>query len=391
MLLKFLPISLIINRSVKALDNLEYGELHLITPEGKTIHAKGRLPGPEVTWTLYDWEVVRRLLLHGDIAVGEDYIDGKWDADSIENLFSFFLMNYNNFARFSNGKWLSRTVYSFYNRFIRRNSTKGSRKNIQAHYDVGNDFYKLWLDPSMTYSSALFANDGQNLEDAQRAKYQNILKHLGEHSASILEIGCGWGGFAEEASKQNARITGLTISPAQHQYATARLGDKADIRLQDYRSIREKFDSIVSIEMFEAVGENYWPVYFKTVADNLKSGGKAVIQTIMMRDEDFADYRQRSDFIRHYVFPGGMLPSPQRFREEAARAGLKCRELVAFGHDYADTLREWLKRFEARREEIVAMGYSESFIRNWRFYLALCAATFAVGRTNVMQMELEHA
>jgi cyclopropane-fatty-acyl-phospholipid synthase len=388
--MKLIPISLIIKYSLKALENIEYGTMHLVTPEGRTITTSGAKPGPEVTWTLHDWEVVRRLLEHGDIALGEDYIAGRWDVDSVENLLTFFLLNYSNFKRFGDGGRLSQMFYSLYNRFLRMNSRKGSRRNIEAHYDVGNDFYRLWLDKSMTYSAALFEGS-KSLEEAQSAKYRRILERLGGATDSLLEIGCGWGGFAEEAAKSINRVTGLTVSPSQQRYAAERLGPKADIRLQDYRDVQGRFDAIVSIEMFEAVGERYWPVYFRTIADKLKRGGKAVVQTIMMQDEEFEDYRKRSDFIRHYVFPGGMLPSLARFREEAMRAGLKCVEVFAFGQDYASTLREWLNRFEERKADIRAMGYSEGFIRNWRFYLGLCAATFAVGRTNVMQVELVHA
>lgn len=390
--MNFIPISFIVKKSLKVLDKLEYGTLHLVTPEGKTITAIGAQPGPEVTWTLHDWEVVRRLLQHGDIALGEDYIAGRWEADSIENLLKFFLMNYEKFEKFSNGTWLSRTLYSLYNRIIKRNCKTGSRKNIQEHYDVGNDFYKLWLDRTMTYSSALFTGDPNcSLEDAQRAKYRRILSRLGKNPASILEIGCGWGGFAEEAISNKSHVTALTISPSQYAYAKERLKDNAEVRLQDYREVNGAYDAIVSIEMFEAVGERYWPAYFQAIAKNLKKDGKAVIQTITMRDEDFDDYRKRSDFIRHYVFPGGMLPSLKRFKEEAANAGLKCVEVFTFGQDYARTLREWKKGFEARATEIKTLQYSEAFVRNWRYYLELCAATFAVGRTNVIQVELMHA
>jgi cyclopropane-fatty-acyl-phospholipid synthase len=390
--MNLIPISLIIKHSMKALDNLECGVMHLVTPEGKTITAKGKNPGVEVTWTIHDWEVVRRLLERGDIALGEDYVAGKWEADSIENLFVFFLTNFAHFEKFAHGSRLNRLGYSLYNQFIKRNSKQGSRKNIEAHYDVGNDFYSLWLDPTMTYSSALYTPGASaNLEDAQRAKYQRIISRLHGDTKNVLEIGCGWGGFAEEASRNISSVTGLTISPSQHRYATERLGARADVRLQDYRDVREKFDAIVSIEMFEAVGERYWPIYFQTIAQNLKRGGKAIIQTITMREDCFEEYRKRGDFIRHYVFPGGMLPSLRRFTEEAAQAGLKCMDVFSFGQDYARTLREWLTRFEARREDILAMGYSDAFIRNWRFYLGLCAATFAVDRTNVMQIELVHA
>jgi cyclopropane-fatty-acyl-phospholipid synthase len=204
-------------------------------------------------------------------------------------------------------------------------------------------------------------------------------------------VGCGWGGFAEEAARANHQLTGLTISPAQHDFAQRRLQGNADIRMQDYRDVRGTFDMIVSIEMFEAVGERYWPTYFKMLSERLKRGGKAVIQTITVRDELFEEYRACSDFIRHYVFPGGMLPSKQRFRDEATRAGLKCVEAFSFGPDYAVTLRQWRERFDAQINNIKALGYGDEFIRNWQYYLSMCTAAFAVGRTDVAQIELAHA
>jgi cyclopropane-fatty-acyl-phospholipid synthase len=258
------------------------------------------------------------------------------------------------------------------------------------HYDVGNEFYSLWLDRSMTYSSALFGGSKLELEQAQRQKYDRILSRFSAPRANVLEIGCGWGGFAERAAEDSHRVTGITISPAQHRYASDRLKGAADIRLEDYRSSRGLFDMIVSIEMFEAVGERYWPKYFQVVAERLKRGGRAIVQTIAIRDEIFADYRTRSDFVRHYVFPGGMLPSLRRFREEAERAGLKVAEVFSFGKDYASTLREWSLRMQARKDDIVALGHDQRFFRNWQFYLGICAATFAVERTDVAQVELVH-
>ena len=389
--MRLIPLSLIVKKSLKTLEHVEYGVLHLTTPEGKKITATGKKEGPEVNFIIYDWEVVRGLLERGDIAFGEDYIEGKWECDDIEGLITFFLLNFVQFEKFAHGSLISRFFFNIYNRIINRNSKSGSKRNIQAHYDVGNDFYRLWLDKTMTYSSALFSEGSNSLEDAQIAKYSRILERIDNKKGSVLEIGCGWGGFAEEAAKQNQRVTSLTISPSQHKYALARLGNNADIRLQDYREIKGKFDAIVSIEMFEAVGERYWQTYFNKISEIMKKGGKAIIQTITMHDDFFDEYRKRSDFIRHYVFPGGMLPSLQRFHEEAAKAGLKCIDVFTFGEDYANTLRQWLKAFDAKRQEILDLGYSEQFIRNWRFYLATCAAAFAVGRTNVAQIELVHA
>jgi cyclopropane-fatty-acyl-phospholipid synthase len=389
--MRLIPLALTVKSVLKTLDHVEYGTLRLTTPKGVNITAVGKQPGPNAQISLREWQVVERLVAQGDIGLGEDYIAGNWDSENIEMLLTFFLMNFNHFEKYAHGHAFSRIFFNLYNRHLRRNSKSGSRKNIQAHYDVGNDFYNLWLDKSMTYSSALFGHGAHELEDAQRAKYQRILDRIGDGVSSLLEIGCGWGGFADEASKKIRDITCLTISPAQHLYATTRLKDRAKVLLTDYRDVKKKFDAIVSIEMFEAVGEKYWPTYFKSVSQNLSKGGKAVIQTITMRDELFDDYRERSDFIRHYVFPGGMLPSLKRFTEDAEKAGLKCVDSFSFGQDYAITLREWLTRFDAKRDEISAMGYSEGFIRNWRFYLSFCAAAFAVGRTDVAQIELVHA
>ncbi len=389
--MNIIPLSLVSKRFLGTLERLQYGSLTLVEPDGTTHNFKSPNEGPAATWTLHTWEVLRNAMTRGDIALGEDYIAGKWETDSIEALFSVFLMNMDVLeGDYAHGNWISRMGFNLYNRFMRRNSKNGSRQNIEAHYDVGNDFYKLWLDETMTYSSALYKDGNTDLITAQRAKYGRMLDRV-NGADSVLEIGCGWGGFAEEALKQSRKVTGLTISPSQHAYATERLDGKADIRLQDYRDTEGLFDSIVSIEMFEAVGERYWPVYFKTIGERLKRGGKAVIQTITIGDEFFEGYRTRSDFIRHYVFPGGMLPSAKKFVEEAAKSGLKCLDLYSFGQDYAQTLREWLTQFDAKREDILSMGYSEAFIRNWRFYLGICAASFAVNRTSVVQVELTHA
>ncbi|MES2984645.1 MAG: cyclopropane-fatty-acyl-phospholipid synthase family protein [Pseudomonadota bacterium] len=388
--MNFLPISFIQKRWFAALAKLEFGTLHFTSPEGETTHYRGHQAGPEVRFIMHDWNVLTRLIARGDIGLGEDYIDGKWESDSVEHLIALFLLNLEHLESFAHGSWLNRRVFALYNSFVRRNSRRGSRINIQSHYDVGNDFYRLWLDETMTYSSALYQG-ATDLATAQRNKYARILDHLGAPPAQILEIGCGWGGFAEQAAARGHRTTGITVSPAQYAFARARLGDTADILLQDYRDTHGAFDAIVSIEMFEAVGEKYWPDYFASIRENLKPGGSAIIQTITVRDENFADYRSVSDFIRHYVFPGGMLPSVARFREEAAKAGLQTREVFSFGQDYAQTLREWLTRFDAARDQVLAMGYSEAFIRNWRFYLSICAAAFSISRTDVVQVELVHA
>jgi cyclopropane-fatty-acyl-phospholipid synthase len=367
-----------------ALSRLEFGTLEFVAPNGEVTTARGPKSGPRALFVLNEWDVLRRVAARGDIGLGEDYIAGAWTTDSIENLFSLFLLNIDHFDDFANGSFLNQLLFRIHNSFVRRNSLSGSKRNIQDHYDVGNDFYSLWLDKSMTYSSALFDGADVALEDAQRNKYERILSKFQKRAASVLEIGCGWGGFAECATQESHNVTGLTISPAQHRFALERLKGAADIRLEDYRKSRGVFDMIVSIEMFEAVGEQY----FQTVAERLRQGGRAVIQTITIRDELFEAYRRRSDFIRHYVFPGGMLPSLQRFREEAERAGLKVAGVFSFGKDYAKTLREWSERMQERSADVMALGHDERFLRNWQFYLGICAAAFSVERTDVSQVEL---
>jgi cyclopropane-fatty-acyl-phospholipid synthase len=372
--------------------SLKFGTLDFTTPNGEVMIVKGSQPGPHGTFRIRDWDVLRQTVAKGDIGLGESYIDGMWETDDIETLVSLFLMNMDSFDGFANGSLLHRIGFVIHDALVRRNTIKGSARNIQDHYDVGNEFYSLWLDPSMTYSSALFGGEDKSLELAQRSKYERILSKLPEPKSSILEIGCGWGGFAERAAAQSHHVTGLTISPSQHRFATERLKNKdVDVRLEDYRKVRGTFDNIVSIEMFEAVGEHYWPAYFHTVAERLARGGRAVIQTITIRDDLFAGYRLRSDFIRHYVFPGGMLPSLARFTEEAERAGLKVASTFSFGHDYAQTLREWSAKMRERKAEILALGHDQKFFRNWQFYLGICAAAFAVDRTDVVQVELANA
>jgi cyclopropane-fatty-acyl-phospholipid synthase len=335
--------------------------------------------------------VLSHIAQRGDVALGEDYIDGTWDTDDIEKLVQLFLLNMDALGDLAHGGPFGRMALVISDRFMRRNSISGAKRNIEAHYDVGNEFYALWLDRSMTYSSGLFGETATSLEHAQSNKYERILERIADCGRSVLEIGCGWGGFAEKAIAQGREVTGLTISPSQYRFATERLKGAADILLEDYRKAKGVFDSIVSIEMFEAVGEQYWPAYFHTIAERLKRGGRALVQIITVPDDLFMDYRLRSDFIRHYVFPGGMLPSLQRFREEAERAGLAVTSQFAFGKDYAKTLRAWSGRMQGHTAEIKAMGHDDRFLRNWQYYLNICAAAFQVGRTDVVQVELVHA
>ena len=388
--MSLIPASYIEKSWHRALGRLEYGRLEFIAPNGEVTIAEGRHPGPHARFHIYEWDVLRRIMARGDIGLGEEYIAGSWKTDSVERLVSLFLLNLDHFSDFSHGSLINRLGFVLQNALVRRNSISGSARNIQAHYDVGNEFYSLWLDKSMTYSSALF-DDAADLFRAQQNKYERILSKFDKAKANVLEIGCGWGGFAERAAADGHAVTGLTISPAQHRFASQRLGGNADIRLEDYRRAKGQFDNIVSIEMFEAVGEHYWPAYFSCLAERLKRGGRAVIQTITIRDELFSGYRTRSDFVRHYVFPGGMLPSLARFRQEAERAGLKFAGAFGFGKDYARTLREWLVRMQGAESAIKALGHDQQFLRNWEFYLGICAATFEVARTDVVQVELVNA
>ena len=389
--MSLVPAALIESRWYDALSHLECGSLRFSAPNGEVQMFAGPRPGPEAEFRIRDWNVLRHAASRGDIALGEDYIDGAWDTESIENLIALFLVNLDRIDGFAHGSLMQRLGFMLRNRVIRRNSLSGSKRNIKSHYDVGNEFYRLWLDDTMTYSSALFDRPDLNLSAAQYRKYDRILEKFTGPRASVLEIGCGWGGFAQTAAERDHDVTGITISPAQHLYAVERLKGAADIRLEDYRSVSGLFDMIVSIEMFEAVGERYWGKFFDTAAQRLKRGGRAIIQTITIRDEFFPAYRSRSDFIRHYVFPGGMLPSLKRFCEEAEAAGLRVADVFSFGQDYAKTLRAWSARLSACESEVRALGHNNAFLRNWQFYLGMCAASFAVGRTNVVQVELRHA
>lgn len=378
---------------LRKLDNLEYGCLELLTPDGKKRIFEGKKPGATVKMEMRDWRVIGSLIQRGDSGFAEEYRAGFWDTDNLPDLIKLGLQNDQVMRRFVFGsrffQAMSRLSY-----LLKMNSVKGSRKNIHAHYDLGNDFYKLWLDPTMTYSSALY-EDNKDLKTAQNNKYDRILNRFDRQDGSTLEIGCGWGGFAERAcQKTDMNVKGITLSIEQHAYARDRLskfGKKSNIVLQDYRHQHTKFDNIVSIEMFEAVGERYWPTYFEKVSSLLKQGGKAVVQTITIDENRFERYRKGGDVIRNYIFPGGMLPSPTRFREEAAKAGLKVTDEFHFGHDYARTLQEWLDTFDEKRNEVRALGFDDGFIRLWRFYLAACIAGFSTNRTSVMQAELQHA
>jgi len=370
------------------LEKLKDGMLEIRLPDGSS-----RLFGNGehgVTLNVSNEAMFSAVLAKGDIGLAEAYLDGHWDASDITGLLTLLARNRDVLKKAVYGSWRN-LLAARVRHWLNGNSRAGSKRNIMAHYDLGNDFYKLWLDPSMSYSSALYrAVDGGDLESAQRAKYRRILRRLkAEPAESVLEIGCGWGGFAELAVEEGLKVTGLTLSPAQLAWAQKRV-PSADLRLQDYRDTKEQFDHIVSIEMFEAVGERWWPTYFKTIAKSLKPGGRAVVQSITIRDDLFAEYRKGTDFIQQYVFPGGMLPSRSAFRAAAAKQGLTVHGEYAFGEDYARTLAEWRVAFEAKWPEIAALGFDENFRRLWRMYLCYCEAGFLAGNVDVVHFELSH-
>ncbi len=381
----------ITNQFLRTLEHIEYGSMNVITPDNKEYHFVGKQPGADAHFHIQDWRTIPAFAAKGDIGLAEAYRDGWWDSDDVTSLLLMGLQNEQALDGYIYGSALARLATRFLYLFT-SNTLKGSKRNIHAHYDLGNDFYALWLDRSMSYSSALYHQGDESLEQAQYNKYDRMLERLDTRSGTLLEVGCGWGGLAERAvSHHDFAVKGITLSQAQHDYAVKRLGNQADIVIEDYRIQEGRYDHILSIEMFEAVGEKFWPTYFGKLQSLLKQKGKAVIQTITIGDDYFARYRKGGDMIRSFIFPGGMLPSPERFRHETESAGLRVNDAYAFGQDYAQTLCHWLQNFEARLPDIRQLGFDEPFIRIWRFYLAACIASFTVGRTDVMQWELQHA
>lgn len=374
---------------IQLLEKIQFGRLELRLPDGSCqVFGEGE---HGVSMHVHDEVMFSQILARGDIGLAEAYIDGAWDAPDLTGVMTLLAKNRDALRTAVYGRWQS-LLMARIRHWLNNNSKTGSRKNIMAHYDLGNDFYKLWLDPSMSYSSALYrAVDDGNLETAQRAKYRRILRRVGAQPGQhVLEIGCGWGGFAEMAVADGLKTSGVTLSPAQLAWAQKRVPE-ANLQLKDYRDIREQYDHVVSIEMFEAVGERWWPSYFKTIKKALKPGGRAVIQSITIRDDIFGEYRKGTDFIQQHVFPGGMLPSRSAFRAAAAKQGLTVRSEYAFGLDYARTLAEWRVSFEEKWPEIAAQGFDETFHRLWRMYLCYCEAGFLAGSVDVVHFELDHA
>ncbi len=382
----------------RALGRIAAGTLTVTLPGGARVRHVGAEPGPEAVLVLHRWRALRRLATGGDIGFAEAYIDQDWSSPDPVALLDLAARNMARIPGASGGPWPVRLWHRL-RHLTHANSRAGSRRNIMAHYDLGNDFYAQWLDPGMSYSSGIYTDPAVDpvagLEAAQTEKQDRVLALLdlgpGQHA---LEIGCGWGGLAERIAAAGARVTGLTLSPAQLHYATARLAQaglasRADLRLQDYRDVDGRFDRIVSVEMIEAVGERYWPLYFETLRARLAPRGVAVLQAITIADAWFEDYRRGTDFIQHAIFPGGMLPSPGTIAALAQRHGLTVRARQSFGDSYALTLAAWRARFHTAWPAIAAMGFPPRFRRLWDYYLAYCEAGFRAGRVDVGLWRLE--
>jgi cyclopropane-fatty-acyl-phospholipid synthase len=382
------------------LSGMSRGQLELHAPDGQIRRfgpggpaAPGTSSQPAVLEVI-DWRFATATLKGGDVGFAESHMAGDWTTPDLVQLLSVLAANQSALERAFYGHAWARGLMRM-RHWLRANTRRRAKKNIAAHYDLGNDFYALWLDRTMTYSSALYEGDpSRSLEDAQQAKYDRLLGELALADGShVLEIGCGWGGFAETAARAGHRVHGISLSERQTELARARiahagLADRATLELRDYRDVRGVYDGIASIEMVEAVGEKFWPGYFASIRDALVPGGRACLQAITIADDRFDRYRTQSDFIQQYIFPGGMLPPPSRLVAEAERAGLGFVRSLTFGVDYAKTLRRWLAAVDLHAEPIAAR-FDPSFLRCWRFYLAYCAAGFATGTTDVGQYTFE--
>lgn len=379
----------------RMLQQLRHGSLTLQLPDG-SVQTVGDGQGPHVSMHLHNWKPFGAALKSGDIGFAESYIAGDWTTPHLAQLLHLLAANRRALDNVIHGSWAGRLLYRM-RHLLNRNTKSNSRKNIHAHYDLGNAFYQLWLDGTMNYSSALFRGDlTQDMRQAQDAKVRRALHMAGVRRGDrVLEIGCGWGALAEKATLEfGASITGVTLSTeqlawAQQRMAAQGMAEKVDLRLQDYRDIDDgPYDAICSIEMIEAVGQEYWPTYFESIARLLKPGGRACVQSIVIQDALFERYIQSTDFIQQYIFPGGCLPCPSEFRHHAQAAGLKVVDELAFGRDYAETCRRWRADFLARQDEVLALGFDERFIRIWEFYLAYCEAGFDAGDIDVVQYTL---
>ncbi len=377
------------------LRRLEVGSLTVQLPDG-SVQRFGQQAQPHGTLCLHNWKPFAAALKSGDIGFAESYIAGDWTSSNLTELLRLLVRNREVIDRAIFGSWWGVALYRI-KHLLKRNTRGNSKKNIHAHYDLGNSFYTLWLDASMNYSSALFGADlTQSTTSAQNAKVRRALTEVGAAPGTrILEIGCGWGALAEMAARDfGAHLSGVTLSTEQLAFANQRMerlgvANQVDLRLQDYRDISDApFDAICSIEMLEAVGQEFWPTYFQTVARLLKPGARACIQSIVIADGLFERYLRNTDFIQQYIFPGGCLPSPSALRQQAQAAGLEVVNELAFGYDYAETLRRWRESFLARRADVLAGGFDQRFMHIWEFYLAYCEAGFAENNLDVVQITL---
>ena len=369
------------------LSHLACGRMTIVLPDGRKVEYGAPEPGPDATLVIHKWRTIWRTITRGDMGFAEAFIDGDCSSPDIAKVVELFVLNEAMLAKI--GGWAPVQLFNKLFHMRRANTKRGSKRNIVAHYDLGNAFFEQWLDAGMTYSSALYAEDGQSLEEAQSVKQEKVLAELAlAPGQSVLEVGFGWGGMAERILERGSTVTGLTLSPSQLAYAVRRLSSagrsaSSDLRLQDYRDVSGTFDRIVSIEMLEAVGRAYWPSYFGMIRDRLAKDGQAVLQVITLDETRYESYCDQVDFIQRYIFPGGMLPTPTIMRAQIAEAGLALRETFTFGQSYAKTLAEWSRRFQAALPHIEAMGFDERFQRLWTYYLAYCEGGFRAGILDV--------
>ena len=390
------PQSKLLARVLAPLANAKHGVLTITLPSGNTL-SFGEHPDPRLAphVHLHNWKSLRKALSGGSVGWSEAFMDGDWDAPNLAVLIEWVVVNEPHFGNMLESGRLKRWLQRWQHR-RNANSKRGSRRNIAYHYDLGNDFYRAWLDDSMTYSSALYDEGETDLAAAQQRKYQRLIDELDiRNGQRVLEVGCGWGGFAEQLCRQrDVQLEGITLSAeqlafARQRIAAAGLQDRASFSLTDYRDTRGEYDHIVSIEMIEAVGEEYWPTYFQTLFQRLKPGGRAAIQVITIDHQRFEGYRDTPDFIQRYIFPGGMLPSPELFRDYATKAGFGMHSELPFGVSYADTLAEWDRRFSANWADIAPQGFDERFRRMWKYYLGYCEGGFRGGSIDVYQFVLQ--
>jgi len=370
------------------------GRIDFVLDDGRTFRAEGPGVGPICEIRIHNSGIFERLLREGQLGFCDAYLDGQWSTPNLQAFMDYIHADNDEVFDSFPGQKLVQLYERF--RFRMQGNSKGqARKNISYHYDLGNDFYGLWLDKTMTYSSAIFADGQESLEKAQTAKYASMVDQMGVKAGDhVLEIGCGWGGFAEYAAKERGlNVTCLTISKEQIKYSQDRitaagLHDLVTFKLQDYRDETGVYDGIASIEMFEAVGEKYWPSYFKTIHDRLKPGAQATLQIITVRNDRFDVYRKSVDFIQKYIFPGGMLPSPAVLAQQVEKAGLNVVKSIEFGESYSQTLRRWHDTYNDKWDQVVSMGFDDRFRRMWNFYLTSCAATFHYGNCDVTQITI---